>query len=391
LTLLYTPASFDYFQEQSSQDFGRHEIKYGLVAHRGDYREGKSYWRARRHDQPLLAFTVPKHGGALGKSFTLFSTNSDQVAIQAIKQAEDGTSFIVRLQELNDQAARIKLTAPSDILGAQEVTGSEEPISALAHDGKTLELAFEHNQLRTLGIALSPIGAVAKPQSKAIALDYDLDAISFNGTPGDGDMNGSGANYPAEMLPEELQVGGVIYHLGPRANGQLNALSAKGQTIKVPDGYTRLYVLCASASPGLHAQLRVGSQPFPFDVAGWTGYVGQWDNRVFAGHVREVTFSVTNPLTRIAPAYLLRDRLAWFASHYHRGSEGDVPYAYSYLFSYTYALPPRAKSVTLPVESQYRIFAISVTKDDNAGALALSALEPRLTRDEAFHMRFDTL
>jgi alpha-mannosidase len=116
--------------------------------------------------------------------------------------------------------------------------------------------------------------------------------------------------------------------------------------------------------------------------------LGQWDNRVFAGDISEATMSVDNDLVRIDPAFLRTDRVAWTATHRHDAHAGDEPYANAYLFSYAFALPQGANTLTLPKDPHLRVFAISLAKDDNAGAIPLVSPWPDLSRDAAFHARF---
>jgi alpha-mannosidase len=391
LTLLYTPAAPDDFREQRYQDWGRHEIVYGLMGHFGDWRSAQAPWQARRLEQPLRAFAVPRHDGKLGKRFSLLTLSSEQVAIQAIKRAEDGKSVVVRLQELYGREARTELRAAATIKTALELNGAEKPIGPLQPEGFVLRLDFLPYQLRTIGLSLDALGIVAAPSSAPLALMYDLDAMSSNTHPEDGNFDGSFASYPAEMLRDRIEVGGVVYELGSRADGRRNALTASGQVFPLPAGYSRLYVLAASASGARAASLRIGDVALPFNVAGWSGFLGQWDNRVFAGTVPEITLSVLNELTGVAPAYLRTDRVAWAASHLHQADGGDRPYSYAYLFSYAFNLPPKATTVTLPTDSKLCIFAISLAKDDNAGVEPLVSSWPELSRDAAFHARFDRI
>ena len=58
LTLLYTPGVRNNYMDQATQDWGRHDIVYGLYGHEGDWRQGQSEWQARRLNQPLVAFEV---------------------------------------------------------------------------------------------------------------------------------------------------------------------------------------------------------------------------------------------------------------------------------------------------------------------------------------------
>ena len=60
LTLLRTPGIGPRagYADQSTQDWGRHEIVYGLASHSGDWRREQTDWHAQRLNQPLIAFRV---------------------------------------------------------------------------------------------------------------------------------------------------------------------------------------------------------------------------------------------------------------------------------------------------------------------------------------------
>lgn len=391
LTLLYTPAAPEYFHEQSTQDWGRHEITYGLVSHPGDWRTANTPWQARRLEQPLLAFAVTKHAGKLGRQFQLLEASNPQVTVQAVKRAEEGSGVIVRLQELWGRPARQHLQFPTAIQEATEMTGIEQKIAPIRFEAQSMRLDFLPNQIRTIQVKLAaPQSGVAAPTSAVVPLDYNLDAISPNAERSDGNCDNKGSTYPAEMLREVISVGGIEYRLGSFTHGAKNALRAEGQTLNLPSGYSRVHLLAASIDGPLHDDLRFGEQISNFSVGPFTGYLGQWDNRIFAGAVPNVTFSVRNPLLRLSPAYLHTDRLAWAASHIHQVA-GDVLYSYGYLYSYDFDIPANATRVTLPNNSRLLIFAITVSNDDNSEIRPLSSLWPELTRDARFRQRFDAV
>ena len=75
------------------------------------------------------------------------------------------------------------------------------------------------------------------------------------------------------------------------------------------------------------------STDIPLTISGWSGNIGQWDNRVFEGEVAEISYSIRNDLLRIDPAYVRDQRVAWYASHRHLPYE-DTLYEYGYLFAY---------------------------------------------------------
>jgi alpha-mannosidase len=388
LTLLFTPEVSGDYHEQRYQDWGRHDISYALVGHRGGFRNVDAHFQAERFEQPLLAFAVDKHEGSLGKRFGLFEYDSDQVALRTVKRSEDGKSIVLRFVELSGRKARTRLRAAYPLLGAWEMNGIEKIIAPLPLEPGSLRLDFLPYQMRTVSVSLAPRHDVAPPNCVPLNLAYNLDAVSYQQRPMDGNCDGAQATYPAEMLPERLQVGGIEFRLGSFADGKPNALVADGQVMVLPRGYSRVFILAASMRPREKAVFLLGEKPVPLEVGFWSDYLGQWDNRVFVGDVPEITYSVNNALAYVAPAYLQQDRVAWSASHQHDAVAGDVSYRYSYLFSYAVDIPPHATTLTLPKNANYRIFAITVAKDDNAGAAEASPLWPDLTRDADFMARF---
>ena len=99
LTLLHTPATKGGYAYQNKQDFGHHTFTYSIVGHAGDYRAGGAVRKAEVLNQPLRAFVAPRHGGALGRSFSLASSQNPNVALRALKQAEDSDEYVVRFYE----------------------------------------------------------------------------------------------------------------------------------------------------------------------------------------------------------------------------------------------------------------------------------------------------
>src|SRR5439155_5912336 len=157
------------YHEQRTQDWGRHEFVYGLNGHAGDWRAGKADWEATRLGQPLLAFRTAPHAGKLGRSFSLLQTSSDQVAVRAVKLAEDNDKVIVRLQELNGlPASAVSVEAAGGLSGASEVNGLERAPKPLKKSGAALALDFKPYQLRTLACALRRPTHLASLVSKPV-------------------------------------------------------------------------------------------------------------------------------------------------------------------------------------------------------------------------------
>ena len=125
LTLVRTPGvseGWEDYGDQSTQDFGHHELVYGIAAHQGDWRQEHTPWQAWAMDQPLVAFQSPKHEGALGRDFSLLGVNNPSVRVLALKKAEASDEIVVRVVEtdgLPQQGVRIAF--------AQRISGAREP------------------------------------------------------------------------------------------------------------------------------------------------------------------------------------------------------------------------------------------------------------------------
>lgn len=360
LTLLYTPGVRAGFQDQAVQDFGRHDILYAIAPHAGDWRTGKVAWTAKRLNQPLTAYVTEAHNGRLGRSNCLAALNTDQVEIQAIKMAEDGDGYIVRLRELTGKPANnVRIGMMPGVASAEEVDGQERPIAKTkVQDGSAI------GKVRGYGLAAYRVRlmqnrmAMPQPKSTPVALAYDLDVVSTDKNRKDGAFDAQGNSYPAEQLPKALTVDGISFKLGSTANGAKNALTAKGQSLRLPAGTKRVYVL-AAATEDTTPTFKVGSKNVAATVPSWTGYVGQWDTRLWVGVEPEQAFNWNLPFDGVAPGYVKDAEVAWYASHRHLGDKGNGFYQYSYLFKVGLDVPKGANKLTLPNDPRVRIFAVT--------------------------------
>ena len=246
-----------------------------------------------------------------------------------------------------------------------------------------------------------------KELTQPIDLNFDADVFSYNNHREDGydnrdvlkrrndtsggasgSLDGKGGTYPAEMIGDTVRMGNIVFQIGPREEYTENAVACRGQSIDLPDG-TRVLHILAAADDDTDVVFRSRDKDIPLTISGWSGNIGQWDNRVFDGEVAELSYSLRNDLLRIAPAYVRDDqRVAWYASHRHLPYE-DTLYEYGYMFAYRLELPTGTPSITLPNAPFVRIMAMSV--GDEKHAVALQSPFVDLHRDQAFSDRFSDL
>ena len=376
LTLLYSPGVYGSYQDQMTQDIGRHQMLYALEGHRGDWRQGNTSWEAARMNQPLRAFTAPAHPGPLGKTFSLVAASTDQVQIVSVKKAEDSDEIVVRFRELSGHPAPgVRLTSTLPIVGAREINGQEQPLGPANLESGGLGFDMSPYQLRAFALKMGTLArGAATISSQPLTLAYDLDVVSSVKNPADGGFDEAGHTYPAEQFPASLVNEGIFFQLGPVADGRKNAVVCRGQSLELPTGqFNRVYLL-AAAEGDQRDEVKIDGVSSPLVVPDWSQFIGRWDERLWNGHVPELTYDWNNSLAGLVPGYIKRSPVAWYCSHRHDPKQGNEFYQYAYLFECSVDLPPGAKRITLPDNSKIRVFAVSAVNEPGADFVAAAPL-----------------
>lgn len=384
LTLLRTPGAGS-FHEQATQDWGRHEILYGVAGHEGDWRTAQTDWQARRLDQPLIAFQTTPHAGALGRSLSLIKVSNSRVNVPAVKKAEESDEIIVRLVELDGRPARdVRVAFSGPIVEAREVNGQEQPVGPARIAAGELVTDLEGYSLRTFAVKLGATPAqLAWPEGRPIPLTYDRCVTSTDGEKAAGGFDAEGRSLPAEMFPAEIEYRGVAFKLGPATGGRPNAVVCRGQEIALPPGkFNRLYLLAASANDDHTVAFVVDGRPMERTMRNWGGYIGSWDNRSWKKADGKKNSDWPYEYTGLLPAYLRNDAVAWYCSHHHTATGENVPYAFAYLFAYALDIPPGAKTLALPQDEQVLMLAVTAAEDAAAATRPAQPLMDELKRDD---------
>lgn len=348
LTLLHTPTPGRHYKYQSRQDIGRHVFTYSIVGHTGDPVAGRIASKAESLNQPLAAYAAPKHAGSLGREFSFLSVSTPQLAVKALKQAEDGSGYVLRLNEMSGkplEQGEIRFAAP--IEAAYVLNGVEE---------RRAEARFEGNRLIVSSGRFAPSTYLVKlrtsdirlnaPSSLSVDLpcnDYAFTVDAFNRQ---GNLDGKGNSYAAELVPEEIASEGVVFRVSNDVERK-NVVKCDGQRIALPQGnYGRVYLLAASLDGDRDAEFAVDGKSFRCPVPCYSGFFGQWGHDGGEGFVKN-------------------GDLAYVGTHRHSADHGNESYVFTYMYKIGLPVEAGAKELTLPKDRNVAVFAVTMSDNQN--------------------------
>ncbi len=288
--------------------------------------------------------------------------------VLALKKGEESDELVVRAVNLDAQPQWAHFTFAEPVAKGRAVNGQELPMGPAETNDGTLLAQFEPFGIRSFALKLAPSAHTASaPRMQPLTLTFDRSVATHDGEKSDGGFDAQGRALPAEMLPSRITYGDVVFDVTGKA------LTAHGQTIALPPGFTQVHVLAASAEGDRPETFRIGDHPAALTIHAWNGYLGQWDTRLWRKQEEELPPRPDAPLNApprkvmatvfagLTPGYVKHAPLAWYASHHHDAEGKNVAYAYSYLFAYTLDIPPGATTLTLPDDERVRVMAVSVT------------------------------
>lgn len=348
LTLLHTPSTRGGYSYQNRQDFGEHVFTYSITGHEGDYRKGDVTRKAEVLNQPLQAFVAPKHKGTYGRSFSFAESLNENVALRALKQAEDSDAYVVRFYETagqGSQKAQVRFAA--DIVEAKELNGNEEELGAASASGNTLSFEIGSYGMKTFLVRLAKPQAPAAGAYASVELPYNMKTASYNAFRTEVNFDGKGNAYAAELLPETLVFRGVEFKLNDPAVA--NGVKCRQDTVALPSGdYSKLYLLAAATRHDTKAVFNVGGKEQEVVVPYYGGFIGQWGH---TGHTEE---------------FLKAADIAFVGTHKHSMVYNkDLAYDYAYMFCIELDVPAGAKSFVLPANQQIVVFAATAVAEKN--------------------------
>ncbi|OXS53876.1 hypothetical protein B1A99_28685 [Cohnella sp. CIP 111063] len=353
----------------SVQDEGRHTFTYSVYSHSGDWRSANTPQQAHSLNAPLLALPTTAHSGSLGKSFSFASVDKPNVLITAIKKKEDSNDFIVRLSEtqgVDTAGVNVAFNGSHAISSYAETDLLEDDRPSLEQDvsisGNVLSTNLHKYEVKTFRVSLSSQHySNTNPVVTRIALggQYNLDGMSHDSNRNDGNVDGAGGSYSADLMPSTITSESISFDMGPSTPGQNNMIQALGQNVNFNvcgtcTGYNYLYVLAAAAGGGVPygtftVNYKTGS-PASKDL-----YVTDWTQRIGAFN-RDVA----------------TDTIAHVFTHNHQqnsGSGHDNVAKDNFMFMYRIPLDSARvpDSLTLPNNGVIKVMALSLASGGGAG------------------------
>jgi len=131
-------------------DRGHHRFTYALLPHAGDFREAGVIEEAYALNRPLRAVPVEAHAGSLPPSDSFFRVNRPGVVIEAVKVAEEGGAFIVRLYEAHGGRGPVRVSTTLPVTRAWRSDPMENTGSPLPLEAGSLEIALKPFEIVTL-------------------------------------------------------------------------------------------------------------------------------------------------------------------------------------------------------------------------------------------------
>lgn len=122
--------------QKGGQCAGRHEFRFGLRPHSGEWNDANLYQEAQRFVVPVRPIECGRgEGKMLSMNQSLFAIEPSELVLSAIKKAEDNDNLIVRVYNPTDRSVEGTLESAVSVDKAELVNMNEEPIGELECSG----------------------------------------------------------------------------------------------------------------------------------------------------------------------------------------------------------------------------------------------------------------
>ena len=239
------------------EDRGAQKIKYSIYPHSGDWKAANTVQKGYEFNYPVITQEEDSHKGDLAKTLSFGKVDKDNIVLSVLKKAEKSNDYIVRLYEAEGKdSTDVNITLPTTITAAKETNLIEDELSgapAPGISGNILSTTLKKFEIKTFKVNFdnSSVFKDTKPTVKSIDLTsaFNLDGITSDKNRKDGNFNGKGETFSAELMPSNVVSEDISFNIGPKEDGKNNFVQALGQTINVTgnEKHKFLYILGAAA------------------------------------------------------------------------------------------------------------------------------------------------
>lgn len=364
LTGIHTPrADFRKDSQQSCMDLGRNQYAFAVFSHEGgDLTATQAAGIC--FNQPLRAFRVPLgQKGILPSAYSFASVSDPAVLVRAVKQSEDGTHLVIRVNEGAGTAhKKVELQVGDGIKAAWVCNASEEVLEKAVVKKGVLVFDIAPFAPMTFRLELKKASAQAeKTVGTPVRMPYNCQATSENKNRKNGIFKGY--TLPSEQFPSEVHCKNTVFTL---SGARENAVCCGGQTLHLPQGTKRVALLLTSLKGDKTVPFRSGTQIR-------TAFVPDFHEALGAGDL----------YASGETGYLKRCALAKEFTHLHSAA-GDEIAVQTYLFYVE--VPVADNTLVLPTDSDIVVFAATALKESAVGG-ALAPLCDRLEKEPSDYRR----
>ncbi len=352
LTCIHTPTgAFTKETRQDLQDLGRNMFAFGIYCHKGSFENGTQN-ENECFQKPLIAFqTSARRKGCLSDDFSFADISTKDVIIRAVKKAEDESGIIIRVNEAVGKSHKnISVNLFEEIEDAAEILADESIIGDADFNKNKLTFDIEPYQVKSFKLNLKKPEKKGRESFKKLKPEFNAKGFTADSNMRHVILQGGGCSLPAELCPASLTVGGITFRM-PDANESFDVCVARNQSIEIPKGTTKMYILAASTLGDREETFYVDGKEKPLTIFSFKEPIGRWD---MAG--LNQTALVKNASLGIE------------FTHTHH-PEGNIANGKAYFFVYEIDVR-NSETLTLPEDNRIIILAITAVRKFSNTTLA---------------------
>ncbi len=143
-----------YLPQDLAQCQGKRIFKYGIVAHSGNWLQGKIHLIAERFNSPLRVMQCSKHSGILPQRKSFFSIDNDNFVVTALKRAEYSDGYVLRGYNPTGAAIDVTVSLDATVKKVSKVTLEELVIEDVAIVNNQVELTAGKGEIVSLALSI---------------------------------------------------------------------------------------------------------------------------------------------------------------------------------------------------------------------------------------------